>query len=283
MPHTRSSRRLIAARKSEEGYVMLTAIFFMALLALSLTIAAPRVARSIQREREVETFHRGMQYRRAIQLYYRQFHAYPPTVDALNKTNNMRFLRKAYIDPMTRKSDWKPVMYGQNKTPTAMGFFGQPLAGNASTIAGVGPSGGNNNSRLGSIGSAPSGSSSAMGSIFSSSGSDIGTLPPRLPERAQDPERTAPPARPEPQGLTWAQGVARTQQRTARPSAARESSAFRRAALRNPYWSTKRKITLTSGSSHTTPFPMRLPSPAVTQAPSANPPAAHPIPWALTR
>ena len=82
-----------------------------------------------------------MQYRRAIQLYYRKFHAYPPNVDALVKTNNIRFLRKKYIDPITGKDDWKPIMFGQNKAPTAMGFFGQPLAG--TTIAGIGPSGGN--------------------------------------------------------------------------------------------------------------------------------------------
>ena len=87
--------------------------------------------------------HRGMQYRRAVQLYYRKFHAYPPNVDALVKTNEIRFLRKKYIDPITGKADWKPVLFGQNKTPTAMGFFGQPLAGGVTSIAGIGPSGGN--------------------------------------------------------------------------------------------------------------------------------------------
>jgi hypothetical protein len=70
-----------------------------------------------------------MQYRRAIQLYYRKFHAYPPNVEALVNTNDIRFLRKKYIDPITGQDDWKPVLFGQNKTPTAMGFFGQPLAG----------------------------------------------------------------------------------------------------------------------------------------------------------
>ena len=132
-----------AIPRDEQGYILLAAIFFLALLVISLAVAAPRIARAIQRDREVETFHRGMQYRRAVQLYYRKFHAYPPNVDALVKTNEIRFLRKKYIDPMTGKDDWKPVLYGQNKTPTAMGFFGQPLSGNATTIAGVGPSGGN--------------------------------------------------------------------------------------------------------------------------------------------
>jgi type II secretory pathway pseudopilin PulG len=126
---------------SEQGYVLLIAVFLTALLVISLAVAAPKIARSIQRDRDLETFHRGMQYRRAIQLYYRKFHAYPPNVEALVNTNDIRFLRKKYIDPMTGQDDWKPIAFGQNKTPTAMGFFGQPLAGNASTLAGIGPSG----------------------------------------------------------------------------------------------------------------------------------------------
>jgi len=135
-----STRRI---RPSEQGYVMLIAIFLMALLVISLAIAAPQVAKSIQRDRDLETYHRGLQYRRAIQLYYRKFHAYPPNVDALVKTNEIRFLRKKYVDPITNKVDWKPVLFGQNKTPTAMGFFGQPLAGGVTSIAGIGPGGGN--------------------------------------------------------------------------------------------------------------------------------------------
>jgi type II secretory pathway pseudopilin PulG len=164
-------------RASEQGYIMLIAIFFIALLVISLAVAAPKIARSIQRDRDVETFHRGMQYRRAIQLYYRQFHAYPPSVDALVGTNNVRFLRKKYLDPITGQADWKPIAFGQNKTPTAMGFFGQPLAGNASTVAGIGPSGGaagmpGTTAPGGggfSSGGFSSGSSSGSNSIFSSS------------------------------------------------------------------------------------------------------------------
>ena len=165
----RSPRKPIPA--SEQGYVMLIAIFLIALLVIALAVAAPNVARSIQRDRDVETFHRGMQYRRAIQLYYRKFKAYPPNVEALLNTNDIHFLRKKYIDPMTGQNDWKPIAFGQNKTPTAMGFFGQPLAGNASTLAGVGPSGGTGGlpGSQNSTGSFGSGSSS--GSIFGSSDS----------------------------------------------------------------------------------------------------------------
>ena len=160
-PHPAGSRyetvKTIPA--SEQGYILLIAIFLVALLVLSLAVAAPQIAKSIQRDRDLETFHRGMQYRRAIQLYYRTFHNYPPNLDALVKTNNIRFLRKKYIDPITGKDDWKPIMVGQNKTPTAMGFFGQPLEGNASTIAGTGPSGGN-----GLTGSTPGAGGFSLGS-----------------------------------------------------------------------------------------------------------------------
>src|SRR5580658_9442526 len=135
------TRQPIRRRPSEDGYMMIAVMFMLAVLIIAMAVAAPKVKEDIQREREVETMQRGKQYIRAIQLYYRKFNAYPPNVDALVKTNDIRFLRKKYIDPTTGKDVWKPVLFGQNKTPTAMGFFGQPLAG--STMAGIGPAGGN--------------------------------------------------------------------------------------------------------------------------------------------
>jgi len=166
---------------SEQGYVLLIAVFLTALLVISLAVAAPNIARSIQRDRDLETFHRGMQYRRAIQLYYRKFHAYPPNVEALLNTNEIRFLRKRYKDPITGQDDWKPIAFGQNKTPTAMGFFGQPLAGNASTLAGIGPGGtgslpGATNTNGGTSGSG-FGSGPSSGSIFGPSGDSGGQSP----------------------------------------------------------------------------------------------------------
>ncbi len=145
---------------------MLAVIFLLALLTIWMSVAVPKMTRTIQRDHEVETMHRGKQYIRAVQLYYRKFHAYPPSMDALVKTNEIRFLRKKYIDPMTGKDDWKPLMFGQNKAPTVMGFFGQPLA-TGSSLAGIGMSGGNGVSGLnGANGSQnPSGT---LGSIFNS-------------------------------------------------------------------------------------------------------------------
>lgn len=141
---------------SEAGYTLITVVFLLFLFTIGLSVAVPTVSRQIQLDRERETIERGKQYQRAIQLYYRKFHAYPPTIEALVETNNIRFLRKRYVDPLTRKDDWRPILFGQNKAPTAVGFFGQPLTGigstGASTLAGTGPSG------------APSGNMSVFGS-----------------------------------------------------------------------------------------------------------------------
>jgi type II secretory pathway pseudopilin PulG len=181
---TRRSRPV--RREGEAGYTLLAVMFLLCLLTLSLSIALPRMAREIQRDRERETVQRGLQYRRAIQLYYRKFHAYPPNVDALVKTQEIRFLRKKYVDLSTGKAEWKPILFGQAKTPT-LGFFGEPLAGSSSSggssvMAGTGPSGGNTDSTGATslFGSTTSTTSSASatasptgtaGSAFGSSGS----------------------------------------------------------------------------------------------------------------
>ena len=123
--------------KSEEGYILVVAIFMLALFTIALAVALPKISKEIQRDREIETMHRGKQYIRGIRMYHKKF-GYPTNVDALVKpTNNIRFMRKKYADPTTGKEDWKPVRFGQNKAPMSMGFFGQPLGG--TSITGIGP------------------------------------------------------------------------------------------------------------------------------------------------
>jgi len=117
-------------RPSEEGYMLVAVIFLVTVLTIALAVALPKISKQIQRDRELETMHRGKQYIRAVRMYYKKFGGYPPNPDVLYKpTNNIRFLRKKYSDPTTGKEDWKPIGVGQNKAPTVMGFFGQPLGG----------------------------------------------------------------------------------------------------------------------------------------------------------
>jgi len=127
MKTTTPTRR--RAKPSEEGYILVAVMFMLVLLMIAMAVAAPKIAKEIQRDRELETMHRGKQYAHAIKLYYRQFNAYPANVDALVNTNQIRFLRKKYIDPTTGKDEWKVIHVGQNKVPTAFGFFGVPLGG----------------------------------------------------------------------------------------------------------------------------------------------------------
>lgn len=110
----------------ESGFVLLAAIVLVVLLLISLAVAAPKMARAIQRDKDLETIQRGEQYRQAIKNYYQKFGAYPTSVKQLLNTNNMRFLRQEYTDPLTGKNDWKPVLYGQAHV-RPLGFFGKPL------------------------------------------------------------------------------------------------------------------------------------------------------------
>lgn len=170
--------RTIRHKESEKGYVLLGVLILLVIFVIAMTVAAPRIAASIQRDRDMETMERGKQYIRAIQLYYRKFNAYPPNIEALVKTNNIRFLRKRYIDPITSKDDWKPIQFGQNKAPIAMGFFGQPLGGTGGAVlAGTGPGGGNGLQGSGMFGNSGPGSTSPTGGLFNTPGTPTSGAP----------------------------------------------------------------------------------------------------------
>ena len=166
--------------ENERGFVLLAVLFLVALILIGLAVAAPKMAKSIQRDKELELTHRGEQYKRAIKLYYRKFGSYPSSIDQLMNTNQVRFLRKRYKDPMTGKDDWKLVYFGQAHIQP-LGLFGQALAGTglAGAAGGVGQpiagavGGTTNNNTSGAFGSS---SGSSSGSSFgSSSGSSFGS------------------------------------------------------------------------------------------------------------
>ena len=152
----RMSAELRRRHAGEEGYILIAVLFMVAMVLVMLSIAAPKVAADIERDREIELQHRGHQFERAIKLYYKKFGAYPPNMEALEKSNEIRFLRKRYKDPATGKDEWHLIHFGENKSPTAWGFFGQPLAG--TTIAGIGPGGMGQNAGSSLIGNNGAGS-----------------------------------------------------------------------------------------------------------------------------
>ena len=98
--------------KREGGFAMLLVFVMAAAIAITLYMEMPRVAFEAQRNKEALLIERGEQYTRAIQLYFRKFKKYPVKIEDLEETNQIRFLRKRYIDPMTGKSEWRMIHIG---------------------------------------------------------------------------------------------------------------------------------------------------------------------------
>lgn len=92
----------------ERGYALLVLMMMVTVLLISLSAALPSVYVAGQREREEELIFRGNEYARAISLFYRQFRRYPASVEELSKKiHGVRFLRRAYPDPMSRNGKWR--------------------------------------------------------------------------------------------------------------------------------------------------------------------------------
>ncbi len=157
---------------------MLVAVIVMvALVLVALSVAAPVIAKDLRRDKELESEHRAQQYVRAIRLYYRKLHSYPPSIDALKQSNNIRFLRQEYTDPLTGKADWRLIHQGEQKT-TVKGFFGQELGGIASSGLGsaAGMASGMGSPVAGSMGASTIGATSPLAGGFS--GATIGSATP---------------------------------------------------------------------------------------------------------
>jgi len=131
-------------QNSSRGYILITLMLFFTVLAIAALAILPEIAQQIKRDREEEMIHRGVQYTRAIQRYYKKFGRYPSRIEELESSNNLRFLRKRYKDPIANDKDFRLLRLG-DPALTAMGFgqgFGQGIqqAAAAQALAqGTGP------------------------------------------------------------------------------------------------------------------------------------------------
>ncbi len=99
-------------RNPESGYALLAIFAMAATAAVLLYMQLPRQAFEAQREREQQLIDRGRQFSRAIELYVRKYNRFPVDLDALEKTQNLRFLRRKYKDPLTGKDEWRLIHVG---------------------------------------------------------------------------------------------------------------------------------------------------------------------------
>lgn len=123
------------SRRSQRGVILLMLLIALTLIIIAMAVAAPKLAQQIKRDREVEMIHRGTEYARAVKRYYKKFGRYPANIEQLENTNNIRFLRKAYTDPMSKDGKWRPVRFGevqlgqQGRGPGTIGGTGGALPG----------------------------------------------------------------------------------------------------------------------------------------------------------
>jgi type II secretory pathway pseudopilin PulG len=175
---------------SQRGAILLMLLIALALIIIAMGVAAPKMAQQIRRDRETEMIHRGVEYARAVKKFYKKFGRYPTSIEQLENTNNIRFLRKRYTDPMSPNGKWRLVRYGEvqlgqsgSLTPAVGGGAGGSLPG---VVGGAfGQSSGNigqqsqqpqqSQGGLGSFGSSQQGQQgssfgSPVGGMFGSSG-----------------------------------------------------------------------------------------------------------------
>lgn len=163
--HPKPGTRPNEARPNEEGYVLLTLLLVVALLGIVAVTATVPMKFEMQRDQETEMIHRGVQYSRAIRAYYKKFNRYPTKLEDLDNTNNLRYLRKHYKDPLNKNKEFRLLHFGEQGV-TLAGGIGSVAGG---TIPGATPAG----SPAGLNSSAQSGSAfggGTAGSILGNSG-----------------------------------------------------------------------------------------------------------------
>lgn len=108
-PNRAEARFAPGPGSDERGFAMLLVFVMAAAVAIMLYLELPRVAFEAQRAREEMLIERGEQYQRAIQLYVRKMKKYPQRLEDLENTNQVRFLRRRYPDPMTGDEEWRLI------------------------------------------------------------------------------------------------------------------------------------------------------------------------------
>src|ERR1041385_9157134 len=114
-------RCMKSIRSGESGYVLLAVMLAVTLILVAMSIELPRIAQQIKREKEEELVHLRKDYATAVKRFvHKNGGRYPVSVEQLEDTNHIRFLRKKYKDPMTGENIWRLVHVGEAeiKVPT---------------------------------------------------------------------------------------------------------------------------------------------------------------------
>ena len=103
-------RKLTPSRyRQDRGFALLVVLAMAAAVALLLYKELPRAVFESQRTKEDMLVERGEEYKTGIRRYYAKFRRPPATMDELESSNGIRFLRRRYKDPFTGKDEWKLI------------------------------------------------------------------------------------------------------------------------------------------------------------------------------
>jgi hypothetical protein len=144
-----ASRHQESGPRQERGFALLVIFLIAAAVAFTMYRELPRAAFESARDKEQLLMDRGNQYKRAIQVYYAVNKRYPAELKDLENTNDKRFLRRRYKDPMTGEEQWRLIHTNGSfltdsliqKPPAQNAGNGLPGAGQT---PGGGPLGANN-------------------------------------------------------------------------------------------------------------------------------------------
>jgi type II secretory pathway pseudopilin PulG len=104
-------------------------LLVVALMGIFALAAYTTIEFEIRRDQEQEMIHRGVQYSRAIRGYYKKFGRYPTKLEDLDNTNNLRYLRKRYKDPLNKNKDFRLLHFGEQGVTLAGGIAGGSIPG----------------------------------------------------------------------------------------------------------------------------------------------------------
>jgi type II secretory pathway pseudopilin PulG len=121
---------ILKLKKYKSGFTYIGVLFLVFLMGLNLSLAGVLYKFTQQREKEKQLIFIGEQFKQAIEHYY--WHSpgtvkqYPPNLESLlmdnRYVNTQRYLRKIYIDPMTKTTNWGVV---QSPQGGVMGVYSQ--------------------------------------------------------------------------------------------------------------------------------------------------------------
>jgi type II secretory pathway pseudopilin PulG len=165
----------------QKGFSLAVVVVATTILLVGLSEAVINWQKAMQREREEELIFRGKQFMRAIELWQRKFPGtYPTTLDALLNTNNMRFLRKKWKDPITNSEEWRLIKLNPDGTISGLTVIPSSSTG----LQDVNVPGAPTSGRGPSTGTSLGGSRSGQTGMTLKSPQDMGSV------RASDPRRS---------------------------------------------------------------------------------------------